>query len=176
MAYANGQLGLHAPIRVRVERELDGVVHSGIIDATLGRLIFNQQIPQNLGYVDRSDPETMLNLEVSFVTKKKQLGNIIDNCIKKNGITVTAQMLDNIKATGFKYSTKSGISISVYDMRNTPRWRRPKRRSALLRSTIRAASFPMRNVITMLSRSGSRQRMRLPTRFPRDSISSTLLR
>ena len=83
MAYANGQLGLHAPIRVRVEKEIDGVMHSGIIDATLGRLIFNRQIPQNLGYVDRSDPATMLNLEVSFVTKKKQLGNIIDNCIKK---------------------------------------------------------------------------------------------
>lgn len=120
MAYANGQLGLHAPIRVRVEKEIDGVMHSGIIDATLGRLIFNRQIPQNLGYVDRSDPATMLNLEVSFVTKKKQLGNIIDNCIKKNGITVTAQMLDNIKATGFKYSTKSGISISVYDMTIPP--------------------------------------------------------
>ena len=120
MAYANGQLGLHAPIRVRVEKELGGEMRSGIIDATLGRLIFNRQIPQNLGYVDRNDPEHALDLEVMFVVKKKQLGNIIDNCIKVNGITVTAEMLDNIKATGFKYSTKSGISISVYDMKIPP--------------------------------------------------------
>ena len=120
MAYANGQLGLHAPIRVRMEKTIDGVKHSKIVDATLGRLIFNQQIPQNLGYVDRSDPDKLLDLEVAFVIKKKQLGKIIDNCIKINGITVAAQMLDNIKATGFKYSTKSGISISVYDMKIPP--------------------------------------------------------
>ncbi|PWM58706.1 MAG: DNA-directed RNA polymerase subunit beta' [Oscillospiraceae bacterium] len=120
MAYANGQLGLHAPIRVRMEKEIDGVKYSKIVDATLGRVIFNQQIPQNLGYVDRSDPDKILDLEVAFVIKKKQLGKIIDNCIKINGITVAAQMLDNIKATGFKYSTKSGISISVYDMKIPP--------------------------------------------------------
>ncbi len=120
MAYANGQLGLHAPIRVRMEKTVDGVKYSKLVDATLGRLIFNQQIPQNLGYVDRSDPDKMLDLEVAFVIKKKQLGKIIDNCIKINGITVAAQMLDNIKATGFKYSTKSGISISVYDMKIPP--------------------------------------------------------
>ena len=120
MAYANGQLGLHAPIRVRMEKTIDGVKHSKIVDATLGRLIFNLQIPQNLGYVDRSDPDKLLDLEVAFVIKKKQLGKIIDNCIKINGITVAAQMLDNIKATGFKYSTKSGISISVYDMKIPP--------------------------------------------------------
>ena len=120
MAYANGQLGLHAPIRVRMEKTIDGVKYSKIVDATLGRLIFNRQIPQNLGYVDRSDPDKLLDLEVAFVIKKKQLGKIIDNCIKINGITVAAQMLDNIKATGFKYSTKSGISISVYDMKIPP--------------------------------------------------------
>ena len=120
MAYANKQLGLHAPIRVRVEKEIDGEKKSGIINATLGRLIFNRQIPQNLGYVDRTDPEKALDLEVDFIVKKKQLGKIIDDCIKANGITVTAQMLDNIKATGFKYSTRSGISISVYDMKIPP--------------------------------------------------------
>jgi len=120
MAYANGQLGIHAPIRVRVEKEINGELRSAIIDATLGRLIFNKQIPQNLGYVDRNDPEHALDLEVMFVVKKKQLGKIIDDCIKVNGITVTAEMLDNIKATGFKYSTKSGISISVYDMKIPP--------------------------------------------------------
>ncbi len=120
MAYSNGELGLHAMIKVRVEREIDGVMKSKIIDATLGRLIFNQQIPQSLGYVDRTDPEKMFDLEVMFVTKKKQLGEIVDRCIKMHGLTVAAQTLDNIKATGYKYSTRSALSISVYDM-NIPK-------------------------------------------------------
>ena len=113
-------LGLHAPIRIRMEKTVDGVKYSKLVDATLGKLIFNRQIPQNLGYVDRSDPDKMLDLEVAFVIKEEAVGKIIDNCIKINGITVAAQMLDNIKATGFKYSTKSGISISVYDMKIPP--------------------------------------------------------
>ena len=120
MAYANGELGLHAKIKVRVQREVDGEIKSKIIDATLGRLIFNQQIPQSLGYVDRTNPETMFDLEVMFVTKKKQLGDIVDRCIKMHGLTVAAQTLDNIKATGYKYSTRSALSISVYDM-NIPK-------------------------------------------------------
>ncbi len=120
MAYSNGELGLHAKIKVRVEREVDGVMKSKIIDATLGRLIFNQQIPQSLGFVDRTDPEKMFDLEVMFVTKKKQLGEIVDRCIKMHGLTVAAETLDNIKATGYKYSTRSSLSISVYDM-NIPK-------------------------------------------------------
>ena len=120
MAYSNGELGLHAKIKVRVEREVDGVMKSKIIDATLGRLIFNQQIPQSLGFVDRTDPEKMFDLEVMFVTKKKQLGEIVDRCIKMHGLTVAAETLDNIKATGYKYSTRSALSISVYDM-NIPK-------------------------------------------------------
>ena len=120
MAYANGELGLHAKIKVRVEREIDGVMKSKIIDATLGRLIFNQQIPQSLGFVDRTDPEKMFDLEVMFVTRKKELGEIVDRCIKMHGLTVAAQTLDNIKATGYKYSTRSALSISVYDM-NIPK-------------------------------------------------------
>ena len=116
MAYANGELGLHAKIKVRVQREVDGVMKSKIIDATLGRLIFNQQIPQSLGYVDRTNPETMFDLEVMFVTKKKQLGDIVDRCIRTHGLEVAANVLDNIKSTGYKYSTRSGISISVYDI------------------------------------------------------------
>ena len=120
MAYSNGDLGLHARIKVRVQREVDGEMKSKIIDATLGRLIFNQQIPQSLGYVDRTNPETMFDLEVMFVTKKKQLGDIVDRCIKMHGLTVAAQTLDNIKATGYKYSTRSALSISVYDM-NIPK-------------------------------------------------------
>ena len=116
MAYENGYLGIHAPIKVRVSREIDGVVHTGIIDATLGRLIFNKPIPQDLGFVDRSDPAKLLDLEVAFPTAKKQLGDIVDRTIKKHGPTVTAQVLDDIKANGFKYSTKASISISVSDM------------------------------------------------------------
>ena len=116
MAYENGYLGIHAPIKVRVSREIDGVVHTGIIDATLGRLIFNKPIPQDLGFVDRSDPAKLLDLEVAFPTAKKQLGDIVDRTIKKHGPTVTAQVLDDIKTNGFKYSTKASISISVSDM------------------------------------------------------------
>ncbi len=120
MAYSTGALGLHAKIKVRVEKEIDGVMKSKIIDATLGRLIFNQQIPQSLGFVDRTDPEKMFDLEVMFVTRKKELGEIVDRCIKMHGLTVAAQTLDNIKATGYKYSTRSALSISVYDM-NIPK-------------------------------------------------------
>ncbi|MBE6612593.1 MAG: DNA-directed RNA polymerase subunit beta', partial [Ruminococcaceae bacterium] len=106
--------------KVRVTREIDGVEHTGIIDATLGRLIFNREIPQDLGFVDRSDPAHLLDLEIAFPTKKKDLGKIIDRCIKKHGVSVTAQVLDSIKAMGFKYSTKSSLSISVADMTIPP--------------------------------------------------------
>ena len=116
MAYENKVLGLHAPIKVRVEKEIDGVMQSKVINATLGRLIFNQAIPQNLGFVDRTNPETMFDLEIMFVTKKKELGQLIDRCIKYNGTPVCAEMLDNIKEMGYKYSTRASFSISVYDM------------------------------------------------------------
>ena len=116
MAYANGLLGIHAPIKVRVSRVIDGVTHTGIIDATLGRLIFNEPIPQDLGFVDRSKPENLLKLEIDFPTAKKQLGQIVDRTIKTHGPTVTAQVLDDIKSNGYKYSTKASISISVSDM------------------------------------------------------------
>ncbi len=116
MAYENGDLGLHAPIKIRVSKEIDGVVHTGIIDATYGRLIFNQAIPQDLGFVDRSDPSKLLDLEVMFTCKKKQLGEIVDRCIRIHGTSGTAVVLDNIKAMGYKYSTRAAISISVADI------------------------------------------------------------
>jgi len=116
MAYANGVLGLHAPIKVRVSREIDGVVHTGIINATLGRLIFNKPIPQDLGFVDRSDPAKLLDLEIDMTCGKKQLGEIVNLCIEKHGFTVAAQVLDDIKAMGYKYSTKAAISISISDV------------------------------------------------------------
>ena len=117
MAYENGQLGLHAPIKIRVSKEIDGVVKTKVVNATLGRLIFNRSIPQDLGFVDRTNPETELDLEIAFVTKKKDLGRIIDRCIKHHGMAVCADMLDNIKEIGYKYSTRASFSISVYDMK-----------------------------------------------------------
>ena len=116
MAYENKQLGLHAPIKVRVKKEINGVVREKIIDATLGRLIFNRPLPQDLGFVNRNDPDKEFDLEIAFVTKKKELGQIIDRCIKKHGSAVCANMLDSIKEMGYKYSTRAAISISVYDM------------------------------------------------------------
>jgi len=116
MAYENGLLGLHAPIKVRVTKEIDGVTHSRLIDATLGRLIFNRPIPQDLGYVDRTDPEKMFDLEIMFVCGSKELGNIIDRCIRAHGFSTTSAMLDDIKSMGYKFSTRASISISVADM------------------------------------------------------------
>lgn len=116
LAYANGAVGLHAPIRVRVSKEIDGVTHTKLIDATVGRLIFNEKIPQDLGFVDRSDPDKLLDLEIMFKVDKKMLGKIINNSIKIHGITETATLLDDVKAMGFKYSTRGAITVGVADM------------------------------------------------------------
>ena len=116
MAYENHELGLHAAIKCRVFKEKDGVMQSKVINTTLGRLIFNQPIPQDLGFVDRSDPEKFFDLEIDFVTTKKELGEIVDRCIKTHTATVTAQVLDDIKDMGYKYSTKGSLSISYADI------------------------------------------------------------
>ncbi len=114
MAYDNKELGIHAPIKVRVERMVNGEKKSKIINATLGRLIFNEYIPQDLGYVDREkDP---FSLEIDFVAGSKQLSQIVDRTIKTHGFTKAAEVLDHIKEMGYKYSTKASISISVADM------------------------------------------------------------
>ena len=115
MAYQEGVVGLHAPIRVRMTKELGGKKMSKLIDATVGRLIFNEPIPQDLGYVDRSNSENLFNLEVSFLVGKKQLGQIIEKCIKVHGTAKTAEVLDKIKAQGFKYSTRGAITVAVCD-------------------------------------------------------------
>jgi DNA-directed RNA polymerase subunit beta' len=116
MAYQNGAVSLHARIRVRVWKEIDGVKKSKIISTTVGKIIFNSAIPQNLGFVDRNDPETMFNYEIDFLVGKKELGKIIDRCIRINGTNKTAEVLDNIKSLGFKYSTKGAITIGITDM------------------------------------------------------------
>ena len=116
MAYNEGYVGLHAPIRLRVTKTLDGVEVKKIITTTVGRIIYNEPIPQDLGYVDRNDPEHAFDHEIGFQVGKKQLGDIIDRCIKKYGFTISAEVLDSIKAMGYKYSTKGAITISVADM------------------------------------------------------------
>ena len=115
-AYADGAVGLHAPIRVRYGKEINGKMEYKIIDATVGRLIYNEPIPQDLGFVDRSIPGHEFDLEISFLVGKKQLGKIIDKCIRKHGFTIATEMLDRIKALGYKYSTKGAISVSIADM------------------------------------------------------------
>ncbi len=115
MAYDEGDIGLHSKIRVRMEKQIDGETASKIIETTLGKIIFNNPIPQDLGFVDRTDPENAFKLEVDFLVTKKTLGKIIDRCIKVHGTAIAAEMLDAIKAQGYKYSTKSGITVAVCD-------------------------------------------------------------
>jgi len=116
MAYQNGYVSLHARIKVRRTLEINGEKKSKIINTTVGKIIFNSAIPQNLGFVDRTNPETMFDYEVDFVTGKKELGKIIDRCIKVNGTHQTAIVLDKIKALGFEYSTKGAVTIGITDM------------------------------------------------------------
>ena len=143
MAYREGDIGLHAPILVRVSKTIDGVVATRLIETTVGRIIYNEPIPQDLGFVDRSDPEAIFDFEIGGGVKiggvpdegkiicgvpvggghssigkvgKKQLGKIIDRCIEKYGFTIATEVLDNIKALGYKYSTIGAITISVADM------------------------------------------------------------
>ena len=113
MAYDTGVVGLHAPIKVRVSKEINGKTISRIIDATVGRIIFNDPIPQDLGFVDRTDSEKQFDLEVSFLVRKKELGKIIDKCIRSCGTVRTSEVLDRIKNQGFKYSTKSLSLIHI---------------------------------------------------------------
>ena len=115
-AYADGSIGLHAPILVRYGREVDGEMQYKLINATVGRLIYNEPIPQDLGFVNRNDPEHAFDLEVDFLVGKKQLGKIIDKCIRRHGFTIATEMLDKVKALGYKYSTKGAISVSIADM------------------------------------------------------------
>jgi len=116
MAYNEGAVGIHSPIKVRVTKEIDGELRSKIITTTVGRIIFNEPIPQDLGFVDRTDPEHMFDYEISFKVGKKQLSDIVDRCITKHGFTRSTEVLDKIKELGFKYSTLGAITISVSDM------------------------------------------------------------
>ncbi len=116
MAYENKVITLQARIKIRKEGYVNGEKISRIIESTLGRFIFNEIIPQDLGFVNRSLPENDLVPEIDFLVGKKQLKQIIDKCINTHGATKTAEVLDLIKSTGYKYSTVSAITVSVSDM------------------------------------------------------------
>jgi len=115
-AYDADVVSLHAPIKVRVVKEINGEKITRIIDATVGQIIFNAPLPQDLQFVDRNDPEHIFDLEITFIATKKELGRIINRCIRVHGITKTAEVLDKIKEQGYKYSTRGAITISVADM------------------------------------------------------------
>ena len=115
LAYDSGVIDLHARIKVRMTKEIDGEMKSKIIETTLGKIIFNDPIPQDLGFVDRTDPENMFRLEVEGLAGKSLLGKVIAKCIQVHGTAKTAEVLDNVKNQGYKYSTKSGITVAVCD-------------------------------------------------------------
>ena len=117
LAYENGGITLHTKIHVRRTGEFEGEEVTGVIDTTLGKLLFNEIIPQDLGYVDRTVRENALKLEIDFHVGKKQLKPILDKCINTHGATKTAEVLDDVKAIGYKYSTRSAISVSISDMK-----------------------------------------------------------
>ena len=116
LAYDNHVITLHEAIMVRRTLTFDGVEESQLVETTAGRIIFNEIIPQDIGFVDRSLPENKFKYEIDFLTDKKGLGKIINRCINKHSSTDTAEVLDNIKSLGFKFSTRGALTVSVSDM------------------------------------------------------------
>ena len=117
LAYENKAITLHARINVRRSKvDKDGNKISKVVQCTLGRILFNEIIMQDLGFVDRSNPENALDLEIDFHVGKKQLKQILDKCINIHGATKTAEVLDDIKALGYKYSTRGALTVSISDM------------------------------------------------------------
>ncbi len=117
MAYNEKVVGIHSPIKVRFTKTgANGESRSELVDTTVGRIIFNEPIPQDLGFVDRSDPANAFKQEISFRVDKKLLGKIVQRCIDKHGFTIATEVLDKIKALGYKYSTIGAITISISDM------------------------------------------------------------
>ena len=121
MAYNDHVIGPHCPILVRRTLTVEGVEYTRVVEATPGRIIFNQNIPQDLGFVDRTDPARVCDYEITFTCGKKQLGQIVDRTIKKHGFTMAAEVLDAIKATGYHNSTLAAITVSIADMTIPPK-------------------------------------------------------
>ncbi|MCI7657331.1 DNA-directed RNA polymerase subunit beta' [Anaerotignum sp.] len=116
LAYDNHEIYLQEVIKVRRTMEFNGVKETRLVKATVGRIIFNEAIPQNLGYVDRTNDETKFDYEVGFLVDKKAIGKIINKCINRCGATQTADVLDKIKSLGYKFSTRAAMTVSVSDM------------------------------------------------------------
>ena len=118
MSYENKDVGIHAKIFVRMSKidENGNEIHKKV-ETTVGRIIYNKEIPQDLGFVDRTNPENEFEPEINFVVKKKDLGKIIEKCINKHGLSRSAELLDYIKSTGFKYSTIGAITVSIEDVK-----------------------------------------------------------
>ena len=116
MAYQTGECSLHAKVKIRIEREFEGRKLRKVIDTSIGRVIFNNAIPQDLGFVERNTAEDMFKLEVDKLVVKKDIGKIIDKCYRRYGAAETSEMLDRIKAMGFRYSTLGGITIGFQDI------------------------------------------------------------
>ena len=116
MAYQNGEITLQSKVRIRMEREWNGEKRRKIMETSLGRVIFNNAIPQDLGYVDRSVEENIFKLEVDKLVAKGDLKGIVDRCYRRHGATTTSEVLDRIKALGFKYSTRGGITVGFQDI------------------------------------------------------------
>ena len=129
LAYDRGLIGMHTPIHVRVFKEKDGIMQHKTVVTTVGRIIYNGPIPQDLGFVDRSDPDKYFDYEIGFKVDKKKLGVIVDKCITHHGFTRSTEVLDAIKAMGFKYSTLGALTISISDMTV------PERKKTLIRET-----------------------------------------
>ncbi len=121
LAYENGAITLHSKIKVRVSKKMaDGTVKSSIIESTLGRFLFNEIIPQDLGFVDREIEGNELKLEVDFHVGKRQLKQILEKVINTHGSTATAEVLDAVKSIGYKYSTRAAMTVSISDMTVPP--------------------------------------------------------
>ena len=121
LAYENQAITLHSKIKVRVSKEMpDGTVKSGIIESTLGRFLFNEIIPQDLGFVDREQEGNELKLEIDFHVGKKQLKQILEKVINTHGSTATAEVLDAVKSIGYKFSTRAAMTVSISDMTVPP--------------------------------------------------------
>ena len=116
MAYQTGVLSLQARCHIRMRKYIGGEWHSRIVETTIGRVIFNEAVPQDMGMVERKTIDDMFKLEIDTVVDKKQLGKIVDSCYRTKGVTVTATMLDKIKSLGFKYSTRGAVTVSVADI------------------------------------------------------------
>ena len=179
MAYDEGIITLHSSVKIRMKKTINGVEYTRLVPTTLGKVIFNNPIPQDLGFVERNpdDIDSMFKLEIDFLVKKGNLGKIIDKCIRVHGTAVAAEMLDNIKAQGYKHSTRSGITVAAFDATIPPKKAEliadaeakiDKINRNYERGLIQTPSVP-----TELSRFGRIVHQRLPRNSRQTSISTT---